>query len=112
MGAAAANMTVSQVVPFPYRSATLVLVRNYQAAMRANKEENFSHNSLEGYINAKLLVHGLKGAGGNLTRQRFMAALETNIELDGYNLNFKGGNRNGSIYTDLVIANAKGGFLK
>jgi branched-chain amino acid transport system substrate-binding protein len=112
MGAAAANMTVSQVVPFPYRSATLVLVRNYQAAMRANKEENFSHNSLEGYINAKLLVHGLKGAGGNLTRQRFMAALETNIELDGYNLNFKGGNRNGSNYTDLVIANAKGGFLK
>ncbi len=112
LGSVASNMTVSQVVPFPYRSGTLVLVRNYQTAMKAIKEDNFSHNSLEGYINAKVLVHGLKAAGSPPTRERFMAALETNLELDGYNVNFKGGNRNGSGYTDLVIANASGGFVK
>ena len=112
LGLAATNMTVSQVVPFAYRTGTSPLVRNYQAAMKASKEELFSHTSLEGYINAKVLVHGLRGAGSPPTRERFIATLESNIDLDGYVVNYKGGNRNGSGYTDLVIVNANGRFVK
>jgi branched-chain amino acid transport system substrate-binding protein len=112
LGPAATNMTVSQVVPFPYRTGTSPLIRNYQGAMKASKQEPFSHTSLEGYINAKVLVHGLRGAGSPPTRERFIATLESTIDLDGYTVDYKNGNRNGSGYTDLVIVDANGRFVK
>ena len=41
----ATNLTVSQVVPFPY-TAKSELVRRYQATMRKNNDAKFSHASL------------------------------------------------------------------
>ena len=112
LGPAATNMIVSQVVPFPYRAGTSPLVRNYQAAMKASNEKVFSHTRLEGYIDAKVLVHGLRGAGSPPSRERFIATLESSIDLGGYVVNFKNGNRNGSGYTDLVLVDSEGHFVK
>jgi hypothetical protein len=42
----------------------------------------YSFNSLEGFLNAKVLVEGLRRTGPDLTRSRFRAALESITEWD------------------------------
>lgn len=53
------------------------LIAEYQAAMRQLGEKDFSYGSLEGYINAKVLVEALKRAGGDPTPASVKTALET-----------------------------------
>ncbi len=112
LGAGATNLTVSQVVPFPY-TAKSELVRKYQAAMRKSNETKFSHSSLEGYIGASVLTHGLKNTGSPISRERFITALEAKrIDLGGFEVNYTNNSRNGSRYTDLVIVGSNGQFLR
>lgn len=96
----------SQVVP-NWRDATLPLVKEYQAAMdRLGKKmpqvppaggnvstvepRRFSFTSLEGYVDARLLVEVLKRAGRDLTRESFRKAAESMgaIDLGGVSLRF------------------------
>jgi hypothetical protein len=46
------------------------------------KPPRYSFNSLEGFLNAKILVEALKRTGPELTRGRFRAALESITEWD------------------------------
>jgi branched-chain amino acid transport system substrate-binding protein len=112
IGDSATNLTVSQVVPFPF-SARSVLVQRYHAAMRKSGDPKFSHGSLEGYVAASVLTTGLKAAGSPPSRERFVAALEAKrIDLGGFELNFTNGSRNGTRYTDLVIVGGGGRFTQ
>ncbi len=112
LGNSAANMTVSQVMPFPFTARTN-LIREYQAAMKQHAPGNFSHNSLEGYVNARVITWGLKRMGGAPSRERLFNALDSSrIDLGGYELDFTKGNRNGSKFTDLVIVGSNGNFLR
>ena len=75
------NVFVTQVVPPPEspESQTLLwgageyidLLKKYYPAERPNSV------GLEGYINAKVLVEGLRRAGPHLNRERFIDALES-----------------------------------
>lgn len=55
LGPAATNMIVSQVLPVPRRAGTSPLRRNSHNAMKASNERVFSHTSVEGYIDGKVL---------------------------------------------------------
>ena len=101
------------MVPFP-TSTSLALVRDYQAAMRALGVEEFSHLSLEGYVNARVLAEGLRRAGRNLTRANFEAALDgmRRVDLGGMEINFGQGAQSGSRLVELTMVNAQGRLLK
>ena len=79
----------SQVVP-SYDDLTLPGVREYRALMDKNNPavphslrdsgyapRKYSFVSLEGFINAKVIVEGLRRAGPNLTRHGFRQAMES-----------------------------------
>lgn len=75
------GVVVSQVVPPPDFSVdTLALwgIKEYKKDLK-NSFPNESPNyvSLEGYINARVLVEGLTRAGKDLTRQKFIQAIES-----------------------------------
>jgi branched-chain amino acid transport system substrate-binding protein len=76
LGSQAEGILVPEVVPSPL-DASLELVRNYQADMKAADDQNFDHGSLEGYVDALVLTDALRRAGENLTQETFIHALET-----------------------------------
>src|SRR5262245_6646481 len=93
----------SQVVP-SYDEETLPGVREYRALMDKNNPviphvlrdprytpRSYSFAGLEGFINAKVIVEGLRRAGRDLTRRRFRQSLESLRDFDlgiGAPLNF------------------------
>ena len=104
---------ISQVVPFPY-SASIPLVRDYQAAMKKHQRGELSFSSIEGYLAARVLADGLKKAGKTLTREGLVDALETmnNVDIGGFNVNFSKTSHSGSKFVELTIIGREGKFLR
>ncbi|RPE72838.1 ABC-type branched-subunit amino acid transport system substrate-binding protein [Tibeticola sediminis] len=112
LGDAGAGVVVSQVVPFPFQPA-MPVVRDYQAHMVAAGDKEFDFSSMEGYLIARVVTDGLKRAGKNLTRESFVAGLESMREVDigGFKVSFTPQNHEGSKYTDLTIIARGGKFM-
>lgn len=107
------GVTISQVVPFPWSPLTPIVKEYLDLAKKSgNVEVNFS--SLEGFISAKVLTEGLRRAGRDLTRERFVAALEniTNLDLGGFGVSFSAANHNASKFVDLSMIGREGRFVR
>lgn len=74
LGKDARGMALTMVVPAPHQGK-LQLVRDYQAAMRADNQQEFSLGSLEAYVNARVLAEGLERAGRDPAQSRLRTAL-------------------------------------
>jgi branched-chain amino acid transport system substrate-binding protein len=73
---------ITQVVP-PYNRTDLPSVAFYHEALKKyfpDAQPNFV--SLEGFVDAMVLVEGLKGAGRSLTREKLIEAIESIKDLD------------------------------
>lgn len=113
LGTEGAGVAISQVVPFPW-SPSIPIVKEYQKVMsRFAPQSPNSFSTMEGYIAAKIFVEGLKKAGKDLTREKFIAALETiqDWDLGGFIVNFSPTNHNASKFVDLTIIGKDGKFL-
>jgi ABC-type branched-subunit amino acid transport system substrate-binding protein len=121
VGASAANIAAfadlarglafSIVVPSPY-AAKHEIVRRYQADLRAAGIGDYSLPSLEGYINARVLVEGLRRAGANPTRESLLAALgRLSLDLGGMRIDFQNGRREGGSFVDLAVIGVNGRLL-
>jgi ABC-type branched-subunit amino acid transport system substrate-binding protein len=76
-GKDAEGTIITQVIP-PYTRTELPSIAAYRKAMSAYyPNEPLSYVSLEGYLDAMVLVEGLKRAGRELTRQKLVEALES-----------------------------------
>jgi ABC-type branched-subunit amino acid transport system substrate-binding protein len=103
-----------QVTPTPFVATAAPIVKDYQDAMKKIDAKNFSYGSMEGYIAAKALVRGLTKAGKDLTREKFIAAMETmkGEDLGGFNLNYGPDNHNGSGFVDITMLRKDGSFAR
>ena len=113
LGSEGRGVTISQVVPFPWSPLTPVVKEYLDLSKRAgNFDVNFS--SLEGFIAAKVLTEGLRRAGRDLTRERFVAALEnvTNLDLGGFGVSFSATNHSASRFVDLAMIGREGKFVR
>ncbi len=71
------KIIVTQVVPSPV-SEEFELVREYQELIKKYyPNDEFNYVALEGFVNAKVLVKALEDAGTDLTREKFIEALES-----------------------------------
>lgn len=113
LGADDAGVVVSQISPFPF-SATSSIVREYQKVMAEQGIKHLSFASIGGYINAKLIVDGMRRAGRDLTRENVMRTLEAMRETDygGYIVNYTGTNHLGSRYVELTVISKDGKFQR
>jgi ABC-type branched-subunit amino acid transport system substrate-binding protein len=105
---------ISQVVPFPWNFSAPV-VKEYQQLFEAStKKQEYSFTSLEGFIAAKTLVEGLRRTGGDLTRERFINAMETlrDYDLGGYWITFTPASHNGSKFVELTVIGKDERFLR
>lgn len=82
LGALTEGLLVTQVVPVPF-DASLPIVADYQAAMRAHaQDEDLGFISLEGYVAGRIALRALEAAGPNADRAALMAALQALGEFD------------------------------
>src|SRR3954466_1643527 len=75
-GADGEGVYITQVMPSP-DDGSVALVRPYQADMKAAGKADTDYTTLEGYVDASVLVEALRKAGRDLTRPAFLAAFES-----------------------------------
>ena len=107
-------MGISQVVPFPWNLSARV-VKDYQQLLEASTgKQNYSFTSLEGFIAAKVLVEALRRAGNDLTRERFVNAMEQMRDYDvgGFTVSFSPTDHSGSKFVELTVIGKDERFLR
>jgi ABC-type branched-subunit amino acid transport system substrate-binding protein len=90
LGKDARGVMISQVMPYPFSSATPI-AREYLAAVaKAGGDATPNYSSMEGYVAAKIFTEGLKRAGRNPTREAFISALEgvQRTDIGGFTVEF------------------------
>ena len=108
------GITISQVVPFPWSSSGVRVVKEYQEIMTKAGSTDYNFSSLEGFIVGKVMVEGLRRAGKDLTREKLIAALESmnNVDLGEFVVSFSPTNHSGSKYVNMTMIGRGGRFLK
>ena len=110
LGPLAEGVALSQVLPSPMSHSSL-LAADFRRALAAHAPGTPpSYHALEGYLEARVLVEGLRRAGADPTRARLVAALESMAPHDfgGVLVRYGAGDRTGSTFSDLVMLAANG----
>ena len=76
LGANAAGVAVTQVVPSPYVRSNPPAREMADVIRRSGSTVQANYSSLEGFIAAKVMVEGLRRAGNRITREALITALE------------------------------------
>lgn len=113
IGEDAAGVVVSQVVPYPWNS-TLPIVAQYQVAMKKIGAAQLSYGSLEGYLNARILVDALRRAGAQPTPASLKQALETftSRDLGGVFVRYTPTEHIGLTFSELSLIRRDGGYTR
>jgi len=110
LGPNARGIGVTQVMPNP-ADIGVPLVREYQELMRRYAPDApQTPISLEGFVTAKVLVEGLRRAGPNFTRARFVEALESMHDYDvgSLRLSYSPARHSGLKYVDISVVSHTG----
>ena len=113
LGEAASGIALSLIVPNPFNTRTGV-VRDYQAAMRAVGQPDFSPGSLDAYINMRVLAEGLERAGPAVTQDKLRSALAgiRKWNLGDFMVDYNGQPPHvGSRFIDLGVLGSTGRFI-
>lgn len=112
-GDSAKGIGIAQVMPYPLAGVSPI-TREYQKAMVEAASSQFSYGSIEGFIGAKVLVEGLRRAGGTPSRDRLVAALESfgKFDLGGFGVNFTRDSHNGSTYVEMTVVGSNKTILR
>lgn len=105
LGPLASGVGLSQAVPVPTRES-VPLVKQYLTVLRRHAPNAVpSYHGLDAYVEAVVLVEGLRRAGRTPTRQRLVAGLESMSSYDCGGLTVKYGpsDRTGSTFVDVVM---------
>jgi branched-chain amino acid transport system substrate-binding protein len=109
MGSAGEGVIITQVVPSP-NDSTLPIVKQYQADMKKSGHQKVDYVSLEGYINAKVIVEALKKAGKELSKENFLETLKKfNGDIGGMKIGFSKKNHQGlkKVYFSQVLKDGR-----
>jgi branched-chain amino acid transport system substrate-binding protein len=112
LGDDARGLAVSRATPYPWR-ATTPLARDFNQLMdKAGKPVDYDH--FAGYINGRVLIEGLRGAGKTPTPESLAQSMEklSNLDLGGYTLAYSPQNRHGSNFVEITVVGPKGNFMR
>ncbi|MEN9492561.1 MAG: hypothetical protein RJA63_3010 [Pseudomonadota bacterium] len=114
LGPLATGICLSQPVPAPM-SRTSPLASEYrQLLAKYIPGAQPSYHGLEGFLEAKVMVEGLRRAGKRPTRQLLARALETlkGQDFGGVHVRYSEGDRTGSTFSELVMLGADGALVR
>jgi branched-chain amino acid transport system substrate-binding protein len=113
LGDKAKGLGVTQIVPIP-EGFRIKVVAEYVQAMKDLGRGSPSFYGLEAFIEAKVLVEGLKRAGARPTPASMVIALETmhDLDLGGYFVSYKPNAHTGSLFVEVDVINALGAVTR
>jgi ABC-type branched-subunit amino acid transport system substrate-binding protein len=110
LGAATQGVALTQVFPDPEKGR-VAAVRAYQAAMRSANETAMGTSSFEGWVNAQVMIEGLRRAGRELSRDKLRQSLASirRLDLGDFVVGYSGNAPfQGSRFVDLAVFGANG----
>lgn len=112
LGTIGTGIIVSQITPAPNLLST-GLGKEFSAAAKAHNT-TVSYAAMEGFVAAKVLVEGLKRAGRDLTREKFVRALESiqKVDLGGVTITYTSADHTGSEFVELTMIGRDGRFIR
>jgi ABC-type branched-subunit amino acid transport system substrate-binding protein len=111
LGERSRGLAIAQVMPFPWSQVDSD-IGAYQKAVAAAKQEP-SYYTLEGWINAQVMIEALKRTGRDLTRAKLLATLRAlKMRVAGLDLDFASGDIAGSRFVELVQVRQDGRFVR
>lgn len=108
LGDDARGLAVARTGPSPSRP-NIQLTRDFQASMKRH-DKPVDYDRYTGYMDARVLIEGLRAAGPNVTRASLVQAMEGlgTLDLGGYVYQFSAQNHHGSNYVDIAVVGAGG----
>ncbi|PIF76101.1 amino acid/amide ABC transporter substrate-binding protein (HAAT family) [Variovorax sp. 54] len=99
-----AGLVTASIVP-PPGAQRVPIVADYQRDRAEFGQKIDSYTALEGYIVARVMVEGLRRAGKALTRDSFIAGLESigSTRFGDFPVDYSAKNHNGSTFVDLEM---------
>lgn len=112
LGEDARGLAVARTGPSP-RQPTLQLTRDFQASMKRH-DKPADYDRYTGYMDARVLIEGLKAAGPNPTRASLVQAMENlhQLDLGGLAYQFSAQNHHGLRFVDIAIVGRGGQFMQ
>ena len=109
LGEKANGLAITQIVPIP-NGVRVKIVSEYVQALTDLGRGTPSFYGLEAFIEAKVLVEGLKRAGANPTPAALVKSLETlrDLDLGGYYVTYKPDAHTGSLFVEVNVINSLG----
>ena len=114
LGSLAEGIALSQVLPYPMSQSSTLAVEFRRALTVHAPDAEPSYHALEGYLEAKVLVEGLRRAGSQPSRASVAAALESLSPHDfgGVLVHYGQTDRTGSTFSDLVMLGSHGNIVR
>jgi branched-chain amino acid transport system substrate-binding protein len=102
------GIAVTQVMPYLYSQSAGVMEEYNVALKAAGLKPNYS--TLEGFIAAKVFTEGLRRAGRDVTREKFITAIESirNWNLGAINVDFGPDRHIGSSFVEMTMLDNQG----
>jgi branched-chain amino acid transport system substrate-binding protein len=113
LGKEALGVVVSQVMPYPFSPAVGIVREYLEAVKAAGGDAQANYSSLEGYVDARVFVEGLR-RGRSPTREGLIAGLESlqRMDCDGFNLGFGAREHTASRFVELSMLTGDGGVRR
>lgn len=112
LGPAGNGVVVTQITPAPHLMTTQ-LGQEFKVAAKASGA-TVSYAAMEGFINAKVIVEGLKRAGPKLTREAFLRGMESmrRVDFGGLMVTYGPDDHTGSEFVELTMIGKDGRFMR
>lgn len=113
LGQDARGLAITQIVPIPAGTRIKVVAEYVKALADANLGGP-SFYGLEAFIEAKVLVEGLRRSGAGATPGSLVTSLETLNDLDvgGYYVRYRPGEHAGSSFVEIDVIDSKGAVMR
>lgn len=110
LGEKASGLAITQIVPIPSGQQFQVAYEYMNALTELGRGSTPSFYGLEAYVEAKILVEGLRRSGPSITRGNLVKALEGMGEYDagGYYVSYRPGDHSGSRFVDINVIDREG----
>lgn len=112
MGEDARGLAITQTVPYPWRE-TSGITRDFNTAAR-REQLPVTYEAMLGYVNARVLVEGLKRSGKAPTPDAVIRGFEsmTKVDLGGYEVSYGPKKHHGSAFVEITIVGPDGKFIR
>jgi branched-chain amino acid transport system substrate-binding protein len=109
------GMAYTQLIPYPWRQTTAI-TRDFNAVMTKEKL-TVDYDHFFGYVNARVLIEGLKRAGGAgkpVSPATLTSGMEAigKFDLGGFPLNFGPTRHHGSNFVEITIVGPGGRYMR